>query len=100
MAEKSLSQMPWDLRELYDGGNAALQKKNYDYAIMVYNQVLVREAGFYACREALRSVQFSNAGESKGFFKKMLGTASSSPLVAKAQYQVRNNPAEALATCE
>src|SRR5688500_18099796 len=100
MAEKSLSQLPRDLRELYDRGNAAIQKKNYDYAITIYNQVLVREPGFYACREALRSVQFSNAGAGKGFFKKMLGTASSSPLVAKAQFQVRNNAAEAMATCE
>lgn len=100
MAEKSLSQLPRDLRELYDRGNAALQKKNYDYAITIYNQVLVREPAFYACREALRAVQFSKAGDSKGFFKKMLGTASSSPLIAKAQFQVRSNPAEALATCE
>lgn len=100
MAEKNLSELPRDLRELYDRGNAALQKKNFDYAIAIYNQVLVREPGFYACREALRSVQFSKAGEGKGFFKKMMGTASASPLIAKAQYQVRSNHAEALATCE
>ena len=56
MAEKNLSELPRDLRELYDRGNAALQKKNFDYAIAIYNQVLVREPGFYACREALRSV--------------------------------------------
>ena len=100
MAEKNLSELPRDLRELYDRGNAALQKKNFDYAIAIYNQVLTREPGFYACREALRACQFSNAGEAKGFFKKMLGTASSSPLLAKAQFQVRSNPAEALVSCE
>jgi tetratricopeptide (TPR) repeat protein len=100
MAEKNLSDLPRDLRELYDRGNAALQKKNYDYAITIYNQVLVREPAFYACREALRSVQFSKAGESKGFFKKVLGTASASPLLAKAQFQVRSSPAECLSTCE
>lgn len=100
MAEKNLSDLPRDLRELYDRGNAALQKKNYDYAIAIYNQVLTREPAFYSCREALRSVQFSKAGEGKGFFKKMMGTASASPLLAKAQIQIRNNPAEALATCE
>ena len=100
MAEKNLAQLPRDLRELYDRGNAALQKKNYDYAIAIYNQVLSREPGFYPCREALRAVQFSKAGESRGFFKKVLGSASASPQLAKAQFQVRSNPAEAMTTCE
>ena len=100
MAEKNLAELPRDLRELYDRGNAALQKKNYDYAIAIYNQILSREPGFYPCREALRSVQFSKAGESRGFFKKVLGSASASPQLAKAQFQVRSNPAEAMTTCE
>jgi tetratricopeptide (TPR) repeat protein len=100
MAEKNASELPRDLRELYDRGNAALQKKNFDYAIAIYNQVLSREPGFYPCREALRAVQFSKAGESKGFFKKVLGNASASPQLAKAQFQVRSNPGEAMTTCE
>ncbi|HEX7861850.1 MAG TPA: tetratricopeptide repeat protein [Verrucomicrobiae bacterium] len=100
MAEKNIAELPRDLRELYERGNAALQKKNYDYAIAIYNQVLGREPGFYACREALRACQLNKAGTGGGFFKKMLGTASVSPLLAKAQMQVRNNPVEALATCE
>ena len=52
MAEKNTAEIQRDLRELYDRGNAALQKKNYDYAIAIYNQVLSREPGFYPCREA------------------------------------------------
>ena len=100
MAEKSLAELPRDLRELYDRGNAALQKKNFDYAIAIYNQVLVKEPAFYPCREALRACQLAKAGEGKGFFKKFMGTAGSSPLIAKAQFQVRSNPQEALVTCE
>ncbi len=101
MPEKTLAELPRDLRELYEKGNAALQKKNYDYAIAIYTQILSREPGFYPCREALRSVQFAKAsGSSGGFFKKVFGTASASPLIAKAQVQVRTEPRDALLTCE
>jgi tetratricopeptide (TPR) repeat protein len=100
MPEKTLAEIPRNLRELYDKGNAALHKKNYDYAIAIYNQILVSEPAFYPCREALRACQFSKAGSSGGFLKKVFGTASASPQIAKAQIQLRTNPQEALATCE
>jgi tetratricopeptide (TPR) repeat protein len=100
MPEKTLAEIPRNLRELYEKGNAALHKKNYDYAIAIYNQILTSEPGFYPCREALRAVQFSKAGSSGGFLKKMFGTASASPQIAKAQIQLRTNPQEVLSTCE
>jgi tetratricopeptide (TPR) repeat protein len=100
MPEKTLAEIPRNLRELYEKGNAALAKKNYDYAIAIYNQVLANEPAFYPCREALRACQLSKAGAGGGFLKKMFGTASASPQVAKAQIQLRTNPQEALATCE
>jgi len=100
MPEKTLAEIPRNLRELYDKGNAALQKKNFQYAIEIYNQVLQSEPAFYPCREALRAAQFAKAGTGGGFFKKVLGTASNSPALAKAQILVRSNPREALATCE
>ena len=100
MPEKTLSEIPRNLRELYEKGNAALQKKNYDYAIAIYNQVLAQEPSFYPCREALRASQRAKASTGGGFFKKIVGTASASPNLAKAQVQVRTNPVEALGTCE
>jgi tetratricopeptide (TPR) repeat protein len=100
MPEKTISDIHRSVRELYDRGNAAIQKKNYDYAIAIYNQVLQQEPAFYPCREALRACQFAKAGSGGGFFKKVFGTASASPLLAKAQIQLRTNPEEALATCE
>ncbi len=100
MPEKTLAEIPRNLRELYEKGNAALAKKNFDYAIAIYNQILSSEPGFYPCREALRACQFAKAGSGGGFLKKMFGTASASPQLAKAQIQLRTNPAEALATCE
>ncbi len=100
MPEKTLTEIPRNLRELYEKGNAALQKKNFDYAIAIYNQILVSEPGFYPGREALRACQFAKAGAGGGFLKKMFGTASASPQVAKAQIQLRTNAPEALVTCE
>ena len=33
MPEKSISEIPKDIRDLFEKGNIALQRKNFDYAI-------------------------------------------------------------------
>ena len=101
MPEKSFSEVPKMQRDFFEKGNAAMQKSNWDYAIALYTQVLAAEPGFYECRESLRGAQMKkHANASTGFFKKMVGTASSSPLLAKAQLKLRTNPAEAMEACE
>lgn len=100
MPEKTVQDVPRVIRELYEKGTAALMKQNYGYAISIFNQVLEKEPGFYACREALRAAQFKKSGGGGGFFKKVLGTASSSPGLAKGQLALRNNPVEALSLAE
>ena len=100
MPEKLISAIPRPQRELYEKGMAAFQRQNYDYAITIFNQVLEKEPGFYDCREALRAVQFKRAGASTGFFKKVFGAASSSPLLARGQIALRRNPLEAVSTAE
>src|ERR1051326_1155898 len=100
MAEKNLSEIPRDLRDLYQKGSVALQRQNFDYAIAIFNQVLQREPGFFECRQALRAAQFKKAGGSTNFFKKMIGGASSSPLLAKAQMSLRKSPLEAMQIAE
>lgn len=100
MAEKSISDIPRSTRDLYEKGRINLERQNYDYAIAIFNQVLQSEPGFYECREALRAAQFKKAGTSTTFLKKMLGTASSSPLLAKGQVLLRHNPVEALHVAE
>jgi len=100
MAEKNLSEVPHDLRELYQKGSTALQRQNFEYAIAIFNQILQREPAFFECRQALRAAQFKKAGGSTSFFKKVLGGAGSSPLVAKAQMSLRKNPLEAMQIAE
>jgi tetratricopeptide (TPR) repeat protein len=100
MPEKTLADLARPVRELYEKGSAAWQRQNWDYAIAIFTQVLQREPGFYECREALRACQFKKAGSSTSLFKRFLGTASSSPLMAKGQIMLRTNPVEALSIAE
>ena len=100
MSEKNLNDLPRDLRVLYLKGNEAFQRDNFDYAIDLYNQVLLREPALYECRKALRAAQLRKAGSGGGFMKKMWSSASSPPLVAKGELALRKDPAEALAVAE
>ncbi len=100
MAEKRVSEVARAWRELYEKGVQAVQRQNLDYAIELFTQALLKEPAFYECREALRGAQLKKAGAAGGFFKKVLGTASSSPMLAKAQLSLRHNPIEALHTAE
>jgi predicted Zn-dependent protease len=96
MAEKSVSEISRDVRAIFQKGNDALIRENYDYAVDLLTQVLEKEPAFYEGRKALRQAQAKKAGGGGGFFKKAWSSASSSPLVAKGQIALRRNPADAL----
>ena len=100
MAEKSLSELPRELRLLYTKGHDALQRDNFDYAIDLFNQVLAKQPAIYECRKELRTAQKKKAGAGSGFFRKMLSSAGSSPLVAKGHMELAKDPAEALKIAE
>ena len=100
MAEKSLSELSRELRVLYTKGHEALQRDNLDYAIDLFNQVLAKDPAIYECRKELRTAQKKKAGAGSGFLKKMLSSAGSSPLMAKAHMELAKNPAEALKIAE
>jgi tetratricopeptide (TPR) repeat protein len=100
MPEKELRDIPRPLREQYEKAVAAIQRNNLDYAITILGDVAQREPAFYAGREALRAAQLKKAGASRGFLRKVFGTAGSSPLLAKGQIELRTNPLDALRTAE
>jgi tetratricopeptide (TPR) repeat protein len=100
MSEKTLNDLPRDLRMLFTKGNDALQRENLDYAIDLFNQILAKEPALYDCRKALRTAQMRKAGKGGGFFKKMLSSAGSQPLVAKGHMALSKDPAEALKIAE
>ena len=100
MAEKSLNDLPRELRQLFTKGADALARENYDYAIDLFNQILVKEPAMFDVRKSLREAQLRKAGDKSSFFKKMLSNASASPLVARGQLALRKDPAEALQVAE
>lgn len=100
MSEKTINEIPRDLRQFFTKGNDALLRDNFDYAINLYEQVLAREPRFFECRKALRTAQQNKSGGGGGFFKKAWSSASNSPQVAKAQMALRKDPAEALVIAE
>src|SRR3954454_19327272 len=100
MAEKSINELPRELRMLFTKGNDAMARENFDYAIDLYGQVLEKEPGQHECRRALRTAQLRKAGSGTGFFKKMLSSAGSSPMVAKGQMALRKDPTEAMKIAE
>ena len=100
MAEKVLNDLSRDLRPLFTKGNDALQRENFDYAIDLFTHVLAKEPRVFECRKALRTAQLRKAGSGGGFFKKAWSSASSSPLLAKAQLALRKDPAEAMQIAE
>lgn len=98
MPEKSTSEMPRPLRDLFTKGKEAIQRNNLDYALTIFTQVLQQEPAFYECREALRAAQIKKSGGGGGFFKKIVGSAH--PLLAKGQLALRGNPKEAMNVAE
>ena len=100
MPEKNVSALPRELRELYQKGTQALTRQNFEYAIAILNQVLSKDPSCFECRQALRAAQFKKVGNTTSFFKKMIGGASSSPAIAKAQMSLRKDPIETIQTLE
>ena len=101
MPEKLITEIPHDLRRIFTKANEAVQHENYDYALTLCCQVLEKEPGFFECRKTLRAVQIrKSAASSKGFFKKMMSNAGSSPQITKAKVVMGKNPAEAMAIAE
>ncbi|HEY0550950.1 MAG TPA: tetratricopeptide repeat protein [Verrucomicrobiae bacterium] len=101
MPEKPLNVIPRQLRDQFEKGRVAFQRNNFDYAINILTGVLKMEPGFFDARQALRAAQVKKTGGGQtGFFKKMIGGATSQPAITKAQLSLRKNPLEAIEAAE
>ncbi len=101
MAEKKLNELSLDQRRLFTKAVEAAQRENFDYATTLFCQLLKNEPGLFEARKALRTAQTRrSAGATKGFFKKMMSSAGSSPQITKAKITLNKNPAEAMAIAE
>src|SRR5687767_2802302 len=101
MPEKPLNVIPRQLRDQFEKGRVAFQRNNFDYAINILTGVLKMEPGFFDARQTLRAAQVKKTGGGQtGFFKKMIGGATSQPAITKAQLSLRKNPLEAIEAAE
>jgi len=100
MPEKTINDLPRELRMLYTKGYEAFQRENFDYAIELFNQILLKESANFEVRQSLRAAQSGKSGGKSGFFKRAFNTASSSPLVAKGQLALKNRPEDAINIAE
>ena len=96
MPEKTLNDLPPEMRKLYQKGYDAFQRENFDYAIELFTQVLTREPYVLDCRKVLRIAQSKKSGAAGGFFKRAFSSASAAPLVTKGQLALRKDPLEAI----
>ena len=92
-----MEQIPFGTRELYDKGIAAVQKRNFDYAVTLLMQALRLEPGFYEAREALRATQHQRVSGKRSLFRKFVGSASS---LTRGQVALRSNPLDAIQIAE
>lgn len=101
MPEKSLTDIPREVRPLFTKANDALSRENFDYAIDLLMQVIARVPEVVEVRKALRKAQQGKAAaKGGGFFKKVFSSAGAAPQIAKAQLALSNNPTEAMAIAE
>ena len=88
MPEIDESELPRELRGKYDHALAAVNKKNYDYAILLLKDLLKQVPGFVEGRIILRESQRKKKGGG-GLFSKIVGTATGSPALAKGEMALR-----------
>ena len=102
MAEKRANELLPYWRDLYLKGRMALDKKNYDYCIMLFFFFLDQEPSCIECREALRIAQFRKAEASggRGFFKKAFGLTGDVTHLSKARLSMKSNPGAAMSSLE
>jgi tetratricopeptide (TPR) repeat protein len=100
MPEKTLNDLPRDLRMLYNRGYEAFQRDNFDYAIEMFTQILTKEPHVFEIRKTLRAAQSGKCGSGGGFLKRWTSNASASPLIAKGQLALRKSPLDAVVIAE
>jgi len=99
MAEKTSSNINPTANGFWQKALAALERKNFDYAIEMLIQTLTIEPNFTKARQYLRATQMKK-NESAGRFGRLLTGTKLQPLLAKARMAVQKNPAEAMTLAE
>jgi len=88
------------VRQLWEKGYDTLEKKNYDYAMLLLAEALEKEPAFFDCRMALRAAQIKKH-ENAGRLAKMVAAAGNAHHIAQAKIALkRKNYFSAMAHAE
>ena len=88
------------MRQLWEKGYDTLEKKNYDYAMVLLAEALEKEPAFFDCRMHLRAAQIKKH-ENAGRIAKMAAAAGNAHHMAQAKLALkRKNYFSALAHAE
>jgi len=97
MAVKTEKELDEALRALWLKAVAAIELRNFGYAISLLQQILKQEPQFLTGRQLLRRAEVTRSRSAKSSFFKI----STAPIaVMKAQQQVRKDPKRAVETLE
>ena len=100
MSAKALTEIPRNLRMIYDRGFEALQRDNFDYAIAMFTDVLSKAPILYEVRKVLRAAQQRKSGDGGNFLSAGIRRLGSLSQVAQAQLALGRDPFEAMALVE
>lgn len=102
MAELPAEQAPKNVRDLFNKGVAAFEKKNVDYAVDLFLSVLKAEPRILEARKYLRAAAMKRMRSKKqNAFTKVFASASSMPGQLKAQSLLKaGKPVEAVMVAE
>lgn len=100
MPDKDHTSVGGEVRQLWEKGCDTLEKKNYDYAMVLLADALEKEPAFFDCRMHLRAAQVKKH-ENAGRLSKMAAAAGNAHHMAQAKIALaRKNYFSALAHAE
>tara|TARA_B100000959_G_C14945851_1_gene609859 strand:- start:448 stop:1800 length:1353 start_codon:yes stop_codon:yes gene_type:complete len=100
MPEKDHTSVGGEVRQLWEKGYDTLEKKNFDYAMVLLAEAVEKEPAFFDCRMALRAAQMKKH-ENAGRLGKIAAAAGNAHHLAQAKIAIgRKNYFKALAHAE
>lgn len=96
MAEVKVNELPENVREFYEKGNAALERGKLDFAQDMFLHALKKEPGLLRGRELLRRIQIKLARERTGLGGRYLCGS----MICAAKEAIKKNPGHAIEFAE
>lgn len=98
MAEVQLKALPKKIRDIYEKGNAAMERGKYDFAIDMFLHALAQEPGLLKARERVRRIEIKQAQAKKTMAG--LSTITGMKSVMGVKKAIKKEPTKAMQLAE